>query len=345
MSRAIGPACLAVLFGVATLVGITVTAPGRQRLSIDGGPERDLGRVAAGEFINVEFTLRNVGDDALRIESVQGACACTEVRLARRHLRPGESATLIATVLLADGFGIDAPVRIRTDESESSEHVLRIRAVSASSAYVTVYPPYLDLRELLASGQTQFDVIVHAEEDDGIPNLRVPDIVDGFSFRSCDGPECRPIGHRTWYRWRIAVRPARERVELVIRATSVDLPIEWDRSGSKHVGLARLTIPPLDRRVFVECIPPMLLAPNESGEATLRVQAISGARLEVVSAECVPHAAGVVSVEPTSEPGVALLRVRFDGLESRQRVIVQVRTRTERGESVALVPLFRAPRA
>jgi hypothetical protein len=80
---------LTYLFFVMTFVvtGITFSQP---KLSL-GKPEVDLGNMYGGEKKKGKIILKNIGNDTLRIFSVQPQCGCTALKQPKAFLLPGQS--------------------------------------------------------------------------------------------------------------------------------------------------------------------------------------------------------------------------------------------------------------
>ncbi len=69
------------------MTGITFSQP---KLSIDN-PEVNLGSMYGGEKKKGKIILKNIGNDTLRIFSVQPGCGCTTVKQLKGFLLPGQS--------------------------------------------------------------------------------------------------------------------------------------------------------------------------------------------------------------------------------------------------------------
>jgi Protein of unknown function (DUF1573) len=69
------------------LAGIAFSQP---KLSLDK-PDVDLGKIFSGEKKKGKIVLKNIGNDTLRIFSVQPQCGCTTVKQPKEFLLPGQS--------------------------------------------------------------------------------------------------------------------------------------------------------------------------------------------------------------------------------------------------------------
>jgi hypothetical protein len=76
-------------FFVMTFI-VTGIAFSQPKLSLDK-PEVDLGNMYGGEKKKGKIVLKNIGNDTLRIISVQPTCGCTAVKQPKAFLLPGES--------------------------------------------------------------------------------------------------------------------------------------------------------------------------------------------------------------------------------------------------------------
>jgi len=76
-------------FFVLTLI-ITCITFSQPKLSLDK-PDVDLGKMYGGEKKKGKIILKNIGNDTLRIISVQPTCGCTTVKQPKEFLLPGQS--------------------------------------------------------------------------------------------------------------------------------------------------------------------------------------------------------------------------------------------------------------
>lgn len=76
-------------FFVMTFI-VTSIAFSQPKLSL-GKPEVDLGNMYSGEKKKGKIILKNIGNDTLRIFSVQPQCGCTTVKQPKGFLLPGQS--------------------------------------------------------------------------------------------------------------------------------------------------------------------------------------------------------------------------------------------------------------
>jgi hypothetical protein len=76
-------------FFVLTFI-VTGIAFSQPKLSLDK-PEVDLGKMYGGEKKKGKIVLKNIGNDTLRIFSVQPSCGCTTVKQPKGFLLPGQS--------------------------------------------------------------------------------------------------------------------------------------------------------------------------------------------------------------------------------------------------------------
>jgi hypothetical protein len=91
-------------------------------------PIYNFGRVYRGKTIHHTFTIRNSGDDHLKIEGISRDCGCTVAEVDRDYLAPGEEMSIDVKVdtKLLEGGETDKSVRLATNDRREPETVLTI---------------------------------------------------------------------------------------------------------------------------------------------------------------------------------------------------------------------------
>jgi len=92
---------------LAALLALALTASPATARALDGGDgprlrvepvSFDFGRAQRERSLRKEFTLRNLGDGELVIESVSTTCGCTAAVAGERRVAPGRSTPLVVTL-------------------------------------------------------------------------------------------------------------------------------------------------------------------------------------------------------------------------------------------------------
>ena len=92
-------------------------------------PVYDFGKVYRGTVVQHTFTLRNAGDDVLKIEGIQKDCGCTVAKIEQQAILPGGEMDVdvkINTIGLDEG-PLEKSVRIQTDDRGEPETILTMR--------------------------------------------------------------------------------------------------------------------------------------------------------------------------------------------------------------------------
>jgi hypothetical protein len=107
------------------VLGIAFSQP---KLSLDK-PEVDLGKIYGGEKKKGKIVLKNIGNDTLRIFSVQPTCGCTAVKQPKAFLLPGESDDVELEFNSAGYRGkVEKHVSINTNDPTSQFITVRLLA-------------------------------------------------------------------------------------------------------------------------------------------------------------------------------------------------------------------------
>ena len=91
----------------------------------------DFGEAPSGESVQASFSLRNEGDESLRIAHVRTGCGCTSSRLEKRELAPGEETPLTATLSLRNRSGPQHQrVTIGSNDPDAPSRQVHIRGTA-----------------------------------------------------------------------------------------------------------------------------------------------------------------------------------------------------------------------
>ena len=106
----------------------------------------DFGKVYRGEEIQHTFTIRNSGNDYLKIEGISRDCGCTIAEVDREYLSPGEEMPIVVTINtnLLEGGEIEKSVRLATNDKGEPETVLTITGEVLVTA--NLEPSMVDLK-------------------------------------------------------------------------------------------------------------------------------------------------------------------------------------------------------
>jgi hypothetical protein len=101
------------------------TAPGQARFEIEGGDRFDFGNLYTIIPVSRDLTIRNSGDDTLKIKNVSGSCGCTGTLLSSSSIPPGGEGTLKITFDPAKFTGgVEKVVSMHTnDPKEPNPHI------------------------------------------------------------------------------------------------------------------------------------------------------------------------------------------------------------------------------
>lgn len=95
-------------------------AVAQARFEIVGGDRFDFGRLFTVMPVSKDLTIRNTGDDTLKIKNVSGSCGCTGTLLSNRQIPPGGSGTLKITFDPAKfNGGVEKVVSMHTNDPDA----------------------------------------------------------------------------------------------------------------------------------------------------------------------------------------------------------------------------------
>lgn len=107
-------------------------------------PEWNAGEARIGTKLQHAFTIKNEGDQPLKINEVKPGCGCTTANLAKSELLPGESTTIEAALDLAMRRGMqNKTIHVKTNDPATPDYVLMIKVFSKDD--FKLQPEYIDL--------------------------------------------------------------------------------------------------------------------------------------------------------------------------------------------------------
>lgn len=89
----------------------------------------DFGEIQANRLYSGEATITNTGNDTLKILDVNGSCGCTQARVTKRELMPGDTCRLDFTYNTRGKRGEEQEYICLFANTDSVVHLLRIQAV------------------------------------------------------------------------------------------------------------------------------------------------------------------------------------------------------------------------
>ena len=83
------------LLSFVTIFLVPISAAlGQPKIQATGGPTYDFGDAYTGNKVDRMLTIRNVGNDTLRISDVKAQCGCTAAMMTTTRIAPGDSGKL-----------------------------------------------------------------------------------------------------------------------------------------------------------------------------------------------------------------------------------------------------------
>jgi len=168
----------------ATVMVVTLAATAAVIGAADGPklmvPEkiRDMGKVAQGEVLNVDFAVVNEGDETLEIKAVRPTCGCTVADF-DREIAPGKTGYIKARLDTRDFSGpISKSILVMTNDPQDPTRTLVIKTVV--HPYVQVLPRALVRFNAIQHEPMEQKITVVAGEED--KNFKVNSVKSSVPF-------------------------------------------------------------------------------------------------------------------------------------------------------------------
>ena len=140
---------------------------GRPRVQVEGGDVFDFGVMSPEETRQHVFVVRNTGDATLTLRFLEKSCQCTEARLSRSEIPPGESAEVELSWKSNDyKLEFSQTARFQTNDPSQLELDLRIRG--RVQQIVRPVPLALSFDNVLVQQSRQATIQVFGYRDDDL---------------------------------------------------------------------------------------------------------------------------------------------------------------------------------
>jgi len=153
-----------------TVMVVTLAATAVEMHAADGPklmvPEKimDMGRIAQGEVLNVDFAIVNEGDETLEIKAVRPTCGCTVADF-DREIAPGKTGYIKAKLDTRDFSGpISKSILIMTNDPQDPTRTLVIK--TEVHPYVQVLPRALVRFNAVQHEPMEQKITVVADEEE-----------------------------------------------------------------------------------------------------------------------------------------------------------------------------------
>jgi len=152
---------------------------------------KDMGRVAQGEVVNVDFALVNEGDETLVIKAVRPTCGCTVADF-DREIAPGKTGYVKAKLETQDFSGpISKSILIMTNDPQ--EPAVTVVIKTDVHPYVEVLPrPLVRFNAVLHEPMEQKVTVVAGSED---KNFKVTGVKSSVPFLIASVQPLPPEAH------------------------------------------------------------------------------------------------------------------------------------------------------
>lgn len=130
--------------------------PGQAAKIVCENPSFDFGAAEPNSTVEHEYVIKNAGDLTLEIRRVQPSCGCTVAQLSQQLLKPGETATIKASLNLTGRSGHqEKHIIVESNDPQTPTMILNLRG--------DVRQDFLITPDRLSPGQIRGDVPVEMD--------------------------------------------------------------------------------------------------------------------------------------------------------------------------------------
>ena len=147
--------------------------------------EADLGKVAPNaEGTPFKFTIKNTGDQPLKIENIRPFCGCTTVELAKKELAPNEEVELTGKLKTEHYEGlVSKGIAITTNDPKSPQKIVRVTAkLPFSQTGLRLRPKTSEFSAYKIGDALRLTVRVENCDAEGAANVTQVDLPEGWKL-------------------------------------------------------------------------------------------------------------------------------------------------------------------
>lgn len=78
----------------------------------------ELGSLPVGESVALKFEFTNTSQEAVRILEAKGSCGCTEVKVTKNEVAPGETSEITAVFVAKSAGAFKKSIEVKTSLSD-----------------------------------------------------------------------------------------------------------------------------------------------------------------------------------------------------------------------------------
>jgi hypothetical protein len=169
-----------------------ITLQAGPKLEIIGGDTYDWGKQSSTkQTLKAKMVLKNVGDDVLKIYSVNPNCGCTTAPLSKNDIMPGDTAVLDVSLNISTYSG-DVKKGIDLKTSDPAAANLHITLKTYVIRPLTLFPNYLNFSSMVVNKETMSKVVLTNSTDLPIKILKVEIYPDNLLVNIKAGDELPP---------------------------------------------------------------------------------------------------------------------------------------------------------
>jgi len=267
------------------LVAGVMTAPAHAEGPNMVVPEKvkDVGTVAQGEMVEVDFSLLNEGTDVLQVKAVRPTCGCTVADYDKEIAAGGEG--MVKAKLDTKDFSGPISKSILIMTNDPREPTVSVVIKADVRPYVEVLPrPLIRFNAVQSEGMTEKVVIVATEADQ---NFKVTGVTSSVSFlkassKQLSGSDLVPGKPGTQYEVRLSLAD-----DAPVGPVSANLTVKTDHPKAKEVtvkvyGVVRSLIHVTPSQVQFGTVDAqakpgrnLIVVNNRTGNATMEVTGVS----------------------------------------------------------------------
>lgn len=194
------------------------------KLEIVGGDTYDWGKQSSTKgTLKAQMVLKNIGNETLKIFSVNPNCGCTTAPLSKYDIVPGDTAVLDISLNISTYTGdVKKGIDLNTNDPDAAKKHLSLKTFVIRP--LTTFPSYMNFGNMNVTKETLTKVILTNSTDAPIKIIKVEKYPEDLILNIKDGDELPPNADFTFEAKYVPKEIGRFMANVKLRTNNPDVP-------------------------------------------------------------------------------------------------------------------------
>ena len=195
------------------------------KLEVVGGDTYDWGKSKSTQGkLQTLLILKNVGNQPLKIYSVNATCGCTTAPVSKNEIAPNDTASILATLNISTYSGeVKKNIEVKTNDPDNPMKIIWLKTYVIKP--ISLFPQYLNFANMVVGKETISKIVITNSSEDPMRIKSVYTYPDGLQINLKEGDVISP---NTDFALEARVTPkfpGRFQANIKLETTHPDVPV------------------------------------------------------------------------------------------------------------------------